>query len=413
MGDARMEHERELRFAQKLLDNFFLPMSLLCAGEGEAERIPSLEMRRLLQPGISVREVYAQLAPLCKPGVIYRYQDELDCNLLCFQAAGGDAPVIAVVGPYLLQPVTDALLRANAAKFPQPERILPSLEKYYREVPHLENENRLLVLLYTLGGELWGGGVTVEEIANPLQSQPLQPQGLARSAHGVSSLSIEALANRYADEEKLMRAVSAGQADTAAVVYNRFSARQMEQRTAAPLRGMKNYFIVLNTLLRKATEYGQVPPVYIDGLSSELARQIEAAPSTEALRALGPRMVRHYCQIVQEFSREGHSQLIRKLLMLVEADLMSDLGLSALARALNVNSSYLSSLFKKEMGMTLTEYVGRRRINHAKLLLETTGLQIQAIAQQCGIPDVNYFTRTFKKYAGLTPKEYRTAQRAG
>lgn len=57
------------------------------------------------------------------------------------------------------------------------------------------------------------------------------------------------------------------------------------------------------------------------------------------------------------------------------------------------------------MGTTLTGYVSKRRVNHAMFLLETTSLQIQTIAQQCGIPDVNYFTRTFKKYAGVTPKE--------
>ena len=64
------------------------------------------------------------------------------------------------------------------------------------------------------------------------------------------------------------------------------------------------------------------------------------------------------------------------------------------------------------MGSTLTEYVSRRRVNHAMFLLEATSLQIQTIAHQCGIPDVNYFTRTFKKYAGITPKEYRAAQRS-
>ena len=42
-------------------------------------------------------------------------------------------------------------------------------------------------------------------------------------------------------------------------------------------------------------------------------------------------------------------------------------------------------------------------------LLNTTSLQIQTISQLCGISDVNYFSKIFKKYTGLTPKEYRTA----
>ena len=57
--------------------------------------------------------------------------------------------------------------------------------------------------------------------------------------------------------------------------------------------------------------------------------------------------------------------------------------------------------------MTLTDYVNNKRVEHALFLLNTTTMQIQAIAQHCGIPDVNYFTKTFKKHIGKTPKEYR------
>lgn len=409
-----MNCERELIFAQKLLDNFFVPLTLLRRGMQNAPAAPSMELRRLLQPAADFQQIFETLIPICQPRVIYRYQDELDCCLLYFQVQGGDDPVIAAVGPYLLRPVTPELFRENAAKFPNPAHVLPSLEKYYREVPYLAQEHQLLVLLYTLGDCLWGGGgITVQNLPKGLSSLALSAHSLERTSPSNSPLSMEALENRYADEEKLIRAVSAGQTDQAAIIYSRFTSRQMERRTAPPLRDMKNYFIVFNTLLRKAAEYGHVHPLYIDQLSSEFAKQIESAPAPEVLSTLGPKMVRHYCQIVHDFSQKGHSHLISKLLITVEADLTADLSLSALARQLNVNSSYLSALFKKELGATLTEYVSKRRVNHAMFLLETTNLQIQTIAQQCGIPDVNYFTRTFKKYAGITPKEYRAAQRPG
>ena len=407
-----MDFERELIFVQRLLDNFFVPLTLWRRGGELPSAAPQMELRRLLQPAVGQVELFEMLAPLCRPGVIYRHRDELDCNLLYFQVQGGDDPVIASVGPYLLQPVTQEFLKRNAAKFPNPTQILPSLDKYYREIPSFVNDNQLLVLLYTLGEFLWGGGgITLQELPAHLLALGLESPELERTPPSGSPLSMEALENRYADEEKLMRAVSAGQADQAAIIYSRFTSRRMERRTTPPLRDMKNYFIIFNTLLRKAVEYGHVHPLYIDQLSSEFAKQIEAAPTPEALSTLGPKMVRHYCRIVQDFSQKGHSHLISKLLILVEADLAADLSLSALARQLNVNSSYLSALFKKEIGSTLTEYVSKRRVNHAMILLEASSLQIQTIAQQCGIPDVNYFTRTFKKYAGVTPKEYRAAQR--
>lgn len=407
-----MNCERELIFAQKLLDHFFIPLVFLHRGMEKIFSAPSVELRRLLQPAADIGQIFESLVPVCQPRVIYRRRDELDCTQLYFLVQGGDDPVIATVGPYLSCPVTPELLRDNAAKFPDPDRILPSLEKYYREVPCLTEENRLLVVLYTLGDYLWGGGITLQELTGHFPPVALSAQSLEHTRSSGPPMSMEALENRYADEEKLMRAVASGQTDQATILYSRLRSRQMEPRTTPPLRDMKNYFVVFNTLLRKAAEYGHVHPLYIDQVSGAFAKEIEASPSTEALSALGPQMVRHYCHIVREFSQKGHSHLISKLLILVEADLTADLGLSALAGQLNVNSSYLSALFKKEMGTTLTEYVGKRRVNYAMLLLETTSLQIQTIAQQCGIPDVNYFTRTFKKYAGTTPKEYRAAQRS-
>lgn len=407
-----MNCERELIFAQKLLDHFFVPLVFLRREMEEPFSAPSVELRRLLQPTADLGQFFESLLPLCQPRVVYRRRDELDCTQLYFLVQGGDDPVIAVVGPYLTYPVTPELLRQNAAKFPDPDSVLPSLENYYREVPYVPQENQLLVILYTLGDFLWGGGITLQELPGRLPPQALSARSLERTRSSGSAMSMEALENRYADEEKLMRAVASGQIDRAAILYSRFRSRQMEPRTTPPLRDMKNYFVVFNTLLRKAAEYGHVHPLYIDQVSGAFAREIESSPTPEALAALGPKMVSHYCHIVREFSQRGNSHLISKLLILVETDLTADLSLSALAKQLNVNSSYLSALFKKEMGATLTEYVGKRRINYAMLLLETTSLQIQTIAQQCGIPDVNYFTRTFKKYAGTTPKEYRAAQRS-
>jgi len=64
-------------------------------------------------------------------------------------------------------------------------------------------------------------------------------------------------------------------------------------------------------------------------------------------------------------------------------------------------------LFKQEVGETLTEYVNGKRIKRAMQLLETTKMQVQTIAQNCGILDVHYFSKIFKKTTGMTPKEYR------
>ena len=118
-------------------------------------------------------------------------------------------------------------------------------------------------------------------------------------------------------------------------------------------------------------------------------------------------MIDKYCQLVKKHSMKNYSSLVQKVITLVDFDITADLSLSRQAEILNVNASYLSTLFKKETGTTLTEYVAKKRVEQAAFLLTSTNLQIQTISQNCGIYDVNYFTKLFKKYTGKTPKEYR------
>ena len=204
-----------------------------------------------------------------------------------------------------------------------------------------------------------------------------------------------------------MQAVSMGQIPKAELLFTTLSNHQFESRSTNALRNIKNYLIVLNTLLRVAARNGDVPPFHIDNLSSAFAYKIEATTSTNAGMALMKEMVRKYCLLVKNHSMKGYSLLIRKVLTQIDYDLTADLGLKNLASLLNVNPSYLSTLFKKETGSTLTEYVNQKRIEHAVFLLNSSNLQIQMIAQYSGIADVNYFTKTFKKIIGITPKKYR------
>ena len=154
-------------------------------------------------------------------------------------------------------------------------------------------------------------------------------------------------------------------------------------------------------------EEGGVHPMHIDRISSQLARRIEAARTAQECRQLFSTMVHKYCLLVKNHSMKSYPQLVQHVILRIESDLTADLSLKAHAEAMNVNASYLSTLFKKETGQTLTDYVSRKRMDHAIFLLNSTDMQVQTIAQYCGMPDVNYFTKTFKRLVGKTPKAYR------
>jgi YesN/AraC family two-component response regulator len=163
----------------------------------------------------------------------------------------------------------------------------------------------------------------------------------------------------------------------------------------------------MNPLLRKAAEQGGVHPLYIDSVSSDFARRIELLSSTTAAAKMMDEMLTSYCRLVKKYALAQYSIPVRKTLACIDADLTGDLSLSALADMQNISPGYLSTLFKKEVGQTLTDYVNSRRVEQAASMLRSGTLQVQTVAQYCGVPDVNYFSKLFKRYTGVSPKEFR------
>lgn len=86
---------------------------------------------------------------------------------------------------------------------------------------------------------------------------------------------------------------------------------------------------------------------------------------------------------------------------------MNRLGLTDIADAVGLNASYLSRLFKKETGESITEHLTQFRIEKAKELLKDESLRLRDIAMAVGFNDVSYFSNTFKKIAGMSPTEFR------
>ena len=78
-----------------------------------------------------------------------------------------------------------------------------------------------------------------------------------------------------------------------------------------------------------------------------------------------------------------------------------------IAEYVHVNKSYLSRLFHKETGETLTDAINRIRVEKAKELLADTNIKTYEAASMVGIDDPAYFSVLFKKMTGLSPTEYK------
>lgn len=341
--------------------------------------------------------------------VIYRITDPFSCRYILLALPETGSNIALLIGPYLSAPPTPQQIMELAEKNSIPPSEQKELEKLYSNIPILPESSPLFVLLEVFAEKLWGiNGYTVEDINRDTPgAQAILPKN--KSVADESSL-VWAMRNmemRYSYENELMDAVTRGQAHKAERLLGSFSTFTFEKRLADPIRNIKNYCVIMNTLLRKAAERGGVHPVYLDSTSSAFAASIEQLEKMDEVAALMSEMFRCYCRLVKKHSMKDYSPPVQKAIACIDSDLTGNLSLKTLSDALNISGSYLSTLFKKETGQTLTSFINSRRISHARHLLETTHLQVQTVAQHCGIVDVHYFTKVFKKHTGKTPKEYR------
>ncbi|MRN53823.1 response regulator [Paenibacillus monticola] len=103
----------------------------------------------------------------------------------------------------------------------------------------------------------------------------------------------------------------------------------------------------------------------------------------------------------------GHNRNFKVIYEYVNEHFREDISISFLSTQFNLNGNYISQLFKKENGVTLTQYLSNLRIEYACGLLINTDLSINEISEKTGYSDYFYFSRIFKRMKGQTPSGYR------
>lgn len=104
------------------------------------------------------------------------------------------------------------------------------------------------------------------------------------------------------------------------------------------------------------------------------------------------------------------NQTVNQVTSYIRAHYKEVHSLDELAQAFYLNKSYLSRIFKKATGYTVTEYINIYRIQESQKLLEDTDMSIADVAQAVGYENMTYYNRVFKKYVETSPLQYRKKQ---
>ena len=100
--------------------------------------------------------------------------------------------------------------------------------------------------------------------------------------------------------------------------------------------------------------------------------------------------------------------LIEKAIGYIKDNYMDKISLDDVAGYIGISKYYLSFLFKKEKDINFSTYINKLRIEKAKELLKQPQMTINQVYNEVGFNDQQYFSKTFKKYVGMTVTEFRT-----
>lgn len=137
------------------------------------------------------------------------------------------------------------------------------------------------------------------------------------------------------------------------------------------------------------TVFGNMPDYALSLLLMELSQEYDQARHSEAETRFNP--------------------VILSAAEWIKRHCLQPFTVSELANELGYNADYLSSLFRRSMGISIIGYTNQLRIRTAKKLFSNYNPTVKEAAYSCGFSDEKYFMKVFKRIEGITPTEYKTA----
>jgi two-component system response regulator YesN len=173
-------------------------------------------------------------------------------------------------------------------------------------------------------------------------------------------------------------------------------------------KDIKNSFVrFFWSLLNIAREveyerYAEIP-------QQEILERISFAVSRSELESAGDALLRLFPQEVAAAGDED--AIVRRAKNLIRESYSQGISLGEVAQKIKVTPEYLSAQFHRATGETFSSFIRDFRVRKAKELLIGTSLKLYEVGERVGYRDSKYFCRVFKEATGLSPSEYRRANR--
>lgn len=170
---------------------------------------------------------------------------------------------------------------------------------------------------------------------------------------------------------------------------------------------MKTNLMIFDALCNREAIKAGVDNFLAYKISNNIKFLINKTTASSELRVVAQKILKTYAKAVKDYTLMSYSNNIKKIVLYIRKNLTNRISLDDIAKNLYITKEHLSRLFKKEMGVTISEYIIKTKIEQAKNLLRHTDYNILDIAVLLNFANSSHFSNSFKKITGLSPSDYR------
>ena len=316
-----------------------------------------------------------------------------------------------IIGPTRQLPETEQELRELAFQLALSGDEVRTFENAMRAIVHMPIES-VLQMLCTINYVLNGEKLELKDI-RIYEAEQKNLEAMQARSQAVRSLTVQDIPpqtehNTLDQEQTILRMVRRGDSaglpawiDAAPAIRGGIVANDQ-------LRQQKNLFVVTVTLVSRAAIQGGMQVDDAFSLSDSYLQRCELLTSPERITNLQYRMLLDYTARVERLRRGGNpSKLVLDVTNYIQHHISEPIRAEEIAKELFISRPYLSKKFKEETGQSLTEFILNEKTEEAKRLLRYSEKPLTAISTYLAFSSPSHFSRVFRQYAGMLPREYR------
>ncbi len=222
------------------------------------------------------------------------------------------------------------------------------------------------------------------------------------------------LHNSYYREKRELECIRSGNIEGMERCINEPYGGSLGVLSRDPLRSLKNVAFCAMAIYARSAIEGGIMPEEAFAVTDAWAFRIDEAENAEELKKHANEMARYFTKLVHDLHNKakavagaGENKVVGQCKNLIYQHMHEKITVQYLADTLYMNPDYLSNLFHRTEGVTITKYILNEKVKKAKNLLMYSPFDCKSISSYLGFATQSHFGKVFKEYTGMTPMQYK------